>query len=131
MISLTHYLEYNVTNSEVEALLLEAQLIKKFQPKFNVLLKDDKSFPYIKLRLDVDYPQLIKYRGKKKRIKKESSLYNSLTQSKVNLFNKFYRANKDLNENEILEKFHKEYGYSNDLINDILKTWNKKIHSRD
>ncbi|MCC8416006.1 MAG: excinuclease ABC subunit UvrC [Rickettsia endosymbiont of Gnoriste bilineata] len=64
MISLTHYLEYNVTNSEVEALLLEAQLIKKFQPKFNVLLKDDKSFPYIKLRLDVDYPQLIKYRGK-------------------------------------------------------------------
>ncbi|WP_341756460.1 MULTISPECIES: excinuclease ABC subunit UvrC [unclassified Candidatus Tisiphia] len=64
MISLTHYLEYNVTNSEIEALLLEAQLIKKFQPKFNILLKDDKSFPYIKLRLDVDYPQLIKYRGK-------------------------------------------------------------------
>lgn len=64
MISLTHYLEYNVTNSEIEALLLEAQLIKKFQPKFNILLKDDKSFPYVKLRLDTDYPQLIKYRGK-------------------------------------------------------------------
>jgi len=64
MIALTYYLEYNVTNSEVEALLLEAQLIKKFQPKFNILLKDDKSFPYIKLRLDAEYPQLIKYRGK-------------------------------------------------------------------
>ncbi|WP_341747786.1 excinuclease ABC subunit UvrC [Candidatus Tisiphia endosymbiont of Dascillus cervinus] len=64
MVSLTHYLEYNVTNSEIEALLLEAQLIKKFQPKFNILLKDDKSFPYVKLRLDTDYPQLIKYRGK-------------------------------------------------------------------
>ncbi|MDD9334431.1 MAG: excinuclease ABC subunit UvrC [Rickettsiaceae bacterium] len=64
MVSLTHHLEYNVTNSEIAALLLEAQLIKKFQPKFNILLKDDKSFPYVKLRLDTDYPQLIKYRGK-------------------------------------------------------------------
>ncbi len=64
MVSLTYYLEYNVTNSEIAALLLEAQLIKKFQPKFNILLKDDKSFPYVKLRLDTDYPQLMKYRGK-------------------------------------------------------------------
>lgn len=64
LISVTHYLEYNVTTSEVEALLLEAQLIKKFQPKFNILLKDDKSFPYIKLTVESDYPQLIKYRGK-------------------------------------------------------------------
>lgn len=64
MIFLTHYLEYSVTNSEVEALLLEAQLIKKFQPKFNILLKDDKSFPYIKLTIHANYPQLMKYRGK-------------------------------------------------------------------
>lgn len=64
MISLTHYLEYSVTESESAALLLEAQLIKKFKPKFNILLKDDKSFPYIKLRLDHDFPQLLKYRGK-------------------------------------------------------------------
>lgn len=56
--------EYIIVNSEVEALLLEAQLIKTIQPKFNILLKDDKSFPYIKLRLEHDYPQLIKYRGK-------------------------------------------------------------------
>ncbi|WPY00503.1 UvrABC system protein C [Candidatus Trichorickettsia mobilis] len=63
MIALISDIEYTITSSEVEALLLEAQLIKKWQPKFNILLKDDKSFPYIKLRLDHDYPQLIKYRG--------------------------------------------------------------------
>ncbi len=64
MVEQTAYLEYTVTSSETAALLLEAQLIKKFQPKFNILLKDDKSFPYIKLRLDHPYPQLLKYRGK-------------------------------------------------------------------
>jgi excinuclease ABC subunit C len=64
MLESLHDIECIVTSSEVEALILEAQLIKKFQPKFNILLKDDKSFPYIKLRLDHDYPQLMKYRGK-------------------------------------------------------------------
>lgn len=64
MIFQTHSLEYTVTGSEAEALLFEAQLIKKHQPKFNILLKDDKSFPYIKLRSDHPYPQLVKYRGK-------------------------------------------------------------------
>ena len=64
MVSLVCSLEYSVTDSESSALLLEGQLIKKFKPKFNILLKDDKSFPYIKLRLDHDYPQLQKYRGK-------------------------------------------------------------------
>ncbi|XVN40670.1 MAG: excinuclease ABC subunit UvrC [Rickettsia endosymbiont of Argas persicus] len=64
MVADTCSLEYSITNSEVEALLLEAQLIKKFQPKFNILLKDDKSFPFIKLRLDHDFPQLLKYRGR-------------------------------------------------------------------
>lgn len=63
MVANTCSLEYSITNSEVEALLLEAQLIKKFQPKFNILLKDDKSFPFIKLRLDHDFPQLLKYRA--------------------------------------------------------------------
>ena len=64
MVSLVHYLEYSVTESESAALILEGLLIKKFKPKFNILLKDDKSFPYIKLRLDHEYPQLLKYRGK-------------------------------------------------------------------
>ena len=64
MVSLVRDLVYSVTDSESDALLLEGQLIRKFKPKFNILLKDDKSFPYIKLRLDHDYPQLQKYRGK-------------------------------------------------------------------
>ncbi len=64
MVSLVRSVECSVTESESSALLLEGQLIKKFKPKFNILLKDDKSFPYIKLRLDHEYPQLLKYRGK-------------------------------------------------------------------
>lgn len=57
-------IEYIITASEAEALRLESRLIKQHQPKYNVLLKDDKSFPYIKVRLDHAFPQIIKYRGK-------------------------------------------------------------------
>ncbi len=65
MLALTHNLEIVTTGSEAEALLLEANLIKKFKPKFNVLLKDDKSFPYIFIEKDRDWPQISKHRGKK------------------------------------------------------------------
>jgi len=65
MLALTSSLEIVTTGSEAEALLLEANLIKKFKPKFNVLLRDDKSFPYIFIEKDCDWPQLSKHRGKK------------------------------------------------------------------
>jgi len=65
MLALTHNLEIITTSSEAEALLLEANLIKKFKPKFNILLKDDKSFPYIFIEKDCDWPQLLKHRGSK------------------------------------------------------------------
>jgi len=65
MLALTNNLEIVTTGSEAEALLLEANLIKKFKPKFNVLLRDDKSFPYIFIEKDCDWPQLSKHRGKK------------------------------------------------------------------
>ena len=65
MLALTNNLEIITTGSEAEALLLEANLIKKFKPKFNVLLRDDKSFPYIFIEKDSDWPQLSKHRGKK------------------------------------------------------------------
>ena len=64
MVSLVSKVEVILTNSESEAFLLEASLIKKLQPKYNILLKDDKSFPYLKIRMDHDFPQIIKYRGK-------------------------------------------------------------------
>ena len=65
MLALTSNLEIITTSSEAEALLLEANLIKKFKPKFNILLKDDKSFPYIFIEKDCDWPQLSKHRGVK------------------------------------------------------------------
>ena len=65
MLALTNNLEIITTSSEAEALLLEANLIKKFKPKFNVLLRDDKSFPYIFIEKGCDWPQLSKHRGKK------------------------------------------------------------------
>ncbi len=54
------------TNSEAEALLLEAQLIKRYRPPYNVLLRDDKSFPFILLRADHAYPRIMKHRGARK-----------------------------------------------------------------
>jgi excinuclease ABC subunit C len=51
------------TNNELEALLLEANLIKKFKPRYNILLKDHKSFTYLLIREDHPYPQIAKYRG--------------------------------------------------------------------
>lgn len=64
MIALTFKMEFITTRTEAEALLLEANLIKSLKPKYNVLLKDDKSYPYILLTTDHDYPQLLKFRGK-------------------------------------------------------------------
>ncbi len=63
MVSGTRTMEFAVTDSEAEALLLENNLIKRFKPRFNVLLRDDKSFPYIVIRRDTEWPQLAKHRG--------------------------------------------------------------------
>ena len=65
MISMTRRMEFVVTESETEALLLEASLIKSLKPRFNVLLRDDKSFPYILIRRNHEAPQIKKYRGAK------------------------------------------------------------------
>ncbi len=66
MIALTHSMEFVVTQTETEALLLEANLIKRLKPRFNILLRDDKSFPYILIRKDHPAPQLLKHRGARK-----------------------------------------------------------------
>ena len=63
MVSQCRSMEIVTTNSEAEALLLEAQFIKRFRPPFNVLLRDDKSFPFILLRADHEFPRIHKHRG--------------------------------------------------------------------
>ncbi|MGZ8342081.1 MAG: excinuclease ABC subunit UvrC [Allosphingosinicella sp.] len=63
MVSQTRSMQIVTTNTESEALLLEAQLIKRYRPPYNVLLRDDKSFPFILLREDHPFPQIRKHRG--------------------------------------------------------------------
>jgi len=67
MLSQTKNIEITTTSNESEALLLEANLIKKYKPKFNILLRDDKSFPYIFIGKNEKWPQLTKHRGGKTR----------------------------------------------------------------
>jgi excinuclease ABC subunit C len=67
MIAATYALEFVSTRSETEALLLEANLIKRLRPRFNVLLRDDKSFPYILITGDHWAPQILKHRGARNR----------------------------------------------------------------
>jgi excinuclease ABC subunit C len=63
MIASTHSLEVVTTASEAEALLLESNLIKRLKPRYNVLLRDDKSFPFIAIAADHPWPRLYKHRG--------------------------------------------------------------------
>src|SRR3954453_4102626 len=67
MIGQTTSMEFVTTATETEALLLEANLIKQLKPRYNVLLRDDKSPPYILLTADHEAPQLVKHRGARKR----------------------------------------------------------------
>jgi excinuclease ABC subunit C len=66
LIAKTHNMEVTITNSETEALLLEYNLIKKHRPRFNVVLRDDKSFPYLHLETGHEFPRLAFYRGSRK-----------------------------------------------------------------
>ncbi len=54
--------EYIITDNELEALILECNLIKKYRPKYNILLRDDKTYPYIKITVNEDYPRVLKVR---------------------------------------------------------------------
>ena len=67
MIAQVRHIEFTVTEHEAEALLLEANRIKKLRPRYNILLRDDHSYPYIHLRTDHAWPQLLKHRGRKRR----------------------------------------------------------------
>jgi len=71
MVERIENLEYIITDSELEALILECNLIKKHRPKYNVMLKDDKHYPYIKITMSEDYPRLLTVRD----IKKDGAKY--------------------------------------------------------
>lgn len=71
MVSQIEEFEYITTGSEMEALILECNLIKKYMPKYNVLLRDDKTYPYIKVTMEEDFPRLLKTR----QITKDGSKY--------------------------------------------------------
>ena len=63
MVSETASMEIVTTHTEAEALLLEANLIKRLKPRFNIVLRDDKSYPWLMLTEDHPYPQIVKHRG--------------------------------------------------------------------
>ncbi|MCX7748684.1 MAG: excinuclease ABC subunit UvrC [Clostridia bacterium] len=71
LVSRIHCFEFIVTNTELEALILECNLIKKHKPKFNILLKDDKSYPYIKVTMNEEYPRVFMTR----RLEKDGAKY--------------------------------------------------------
>ena len=93
MISLIDHFEYIITDSELEALVLENNLIKENSPKYNTLLKDDKTYPYIKVTVSEDYPRILFCRQMKKDKSKYFGPYTSAQAVKetIDLMNKLYR----------------------------------------
>ncbi len=93
MVSLIARLEYIVTNSELEALVLENNLIKEYSPKYNTLLKDDKTYPYIKVTMGEEFPRILFSREMKKDKSKYFGPYTSAGAVKdtIELLNKLYQ----------------------------------------
>lgn len=92
MITLIHYFEYIVTDSELEALVLENNLIKEHRPKYNTMLKDDKSYPFMKVAVQEDFPRVLFARQMKRDGAKYFGPYTSATAVKdtIELLKKLY-----------------------------------------
>ena len=93
MVEQIEYFEYIVTDSELEALILENNLIKEHSPKYNTLLKDDKTYPYIKVTVDEAYPRLLFSREMKKDRARYFGPFTSAqaVRETIDLLNKLYR----------------------------------------
>lgn len=92
MITLIHYFEYIVTDSELEALVLENNLIKEHHPKYNTMLKDDKSYPFMKVTVQEDFPRVLFARQMKRDGARYFGPYTSATAVKdtIELVKKLY-----------------------------------------
>lgn len=93
MVSRIDHFEYIVTDSELEALVLECNLIKEHRPKYNTMLKDDKTYPYIKVTVSEDFPRILFSRVMKKDKSKYFGPYTSAGAVKdtIDLINKIYK----------------------------------------
>lgn len=93
MVSLISYFEYIVTDSELEALVLENNLIKEHSPKYNTLLKDDKTYPYIKVTVGDDFPRILFSREMKKDKSKYFGPFTSsaAVRDTIDLLNKLFK----------------------------------------
>ncbi len=101
MVSLIKWFEYIVTDSELEALVLESNLIKEYRPKYNTMLKDDKNYPYIRVTLEEEYPRILYSHTMKKDKSKYYGPYTSgeAVRNTIKLLHKLYRlrtCNKNL-----------------------------------
>lgn len=94
--------EYIVTDSELEALILECNLIKEYRPKYNTMLKDDKTYPYVRVTVNEDYPRIVMARG----MKKDGSKY----------FGPFTSAGAVKDTIELLQKMYKIRNCSKSLV---------------
>jgi len=93
MVGLIHHFEYIVTDSELEALVLENNLIKEHRPKYNTMLVDDKTYPYIKVTVSEEYPRILFSREMKKDKAKYFGPYTSAAAVKdtIELINRLYQ----------------------------------------
>lgn len=115
MVSQIVYFEYIVTDSELEALVLENNLIKEHRPKYNTMLKDDKTYPYIKVTMGEEFPRILFSRYMKKDKSKYYGPYTSAASVKdtIDLMNKLYHLRtcnrnlpKDIGKDRACLNFH-------------------------
>jgi excinuclease ABC subunit C len=107
MVSLIARFEYIVTDSELEALVLENNLIKEYAPKYNTLLKDDKTYPYIKVTLGEDYPRVMSVRQMKKdKAKYFGPFTNGGVKESIDLINKLYQLPRDCGKERPCLNYH-------------------------
>lgn len=110
MVSLIAYFEYIITDSELEALVLENNLIKEYRPKYNTMLKDDKTYPYIKVTVGEEYPRILFSRLMKKDKSKYYGPYTSATSVKdtIDLLCKLYKIRTCNRKIDVTDTAHKD-----------------------